>query len=76
MVMTYWLMVTGRFLSPSFGNMGESPIFGGCQHIGSRAHRRFLIDQATLNISNRWRKERGETELRMSELSGNDTATS
>ncbi|KAF5364150.1 hypothetical protein D9756_000551 [Leucocoprinus leucothites] len=34
----------------------------------------FLIDQATLNISNRWRKERGESELRLSELTGSDAA--
>ncbi|KXN86350.1 hypothetical protein AN958_10212 [Leucoagaricus sp. SymC.cos] len=36
----------------------------------------FLIDQTTLNISNRWRKERGEPELRLSELTGSDAAAS
>lgn len=25
---------------------------------------RFLVDQATLNVANRWRRERGEPELR------------
>jgi hypothetical protein len=34
---------------------------------------RYLIDQATLNISNRWRRERGEPEIRMSELVPQDT---
>jgi len=28
----------------------------------------FLIDQSTLNIANRWRRERGEPELRLDEL--------
>jgi len=28
----------------------------------------FLIDQSTLNIANRWRRERGESELRLDEL--------
>ncbi|TFK43351.1 hypothetical protein BDQ12DRAFT_674826 [Crucibulum laeve] len=28
----------------------------------------FLIDQPTLNISNRWRRERGELELRLSDI--------
>ncbi|KAF9452047.1 hypothetical protein P691DRAFT_805857 [Macrolepiota fuliginosa MF-IS2] len=36
----------------------------------------FLIDQATLSISNRWRKERGEPEVRLSELTGSDAAPS
>jgi hypothetical protein len=36
----------------------------------------FLIDQATLNVSNRWRRERGETELRLSDLAPADRATS
>jgi len=33
----------------------------------------YLVDQATLNISNRWRRERGESEIRMSELVPQDT---
>jgi len=32
----------------------------------------FLIDQSTLNITNRWRKERGEPELRLSDLCPTD----
>ncbi|KAF7776082.1 transcriptional regulator family: bZIP [Agaricus bisporus var. burnettii] len=34
----------------------------------------FLIDPATLIICNRWRKERGEPELRLSDITGNDAA--
>jgi hypothetical protein len=37
---------------------------------------RFLIDQPTLSVSNRWRRERGETELRLVELVPADAATS
>jgi len=36
----------------------------------------FLIDPATLNITNRWRKERGEPEFRLSELTGSDSVPS
>jgi len=36
----------------------------------------FLVDQSTLNISNRWRRERGENELRLAELAPADAATS
>ncbi|KAK1236671.1 hypothetical protein PQX77_000027 [Marasmius sp. AFHP31] len=32
----------------------------------------FLVDQATLSIMNRWRRERGEPEIRLSELTGNE----
>jgi len=35
----------------------------------------FLIEQPTLNISNRWRRERGETELRLAELTPADAAS-
>lgn len=28
----------------------------------------FLVDQATLNVSNRWRRERGEPELRPADI--------
>jgi hypothetical protein len=28
----------------------------------------FLVDQATLNACNRWRRERGETELRLADI--------
>jgi len=28
----------------------------------------FLVDQSTLNVCNRWRRERGEIELRLSDL--------
>lgn len=31
-------------------------------------HRRFLVDQATLAIANRWRRERGESELRLADF--------
>ncbi|KIK65446.1 hypothetical protein GYMLUDRAFT_219504 [Collybiopsis luxurians FD-317 M1] len=31
---------------------------------------RFLIEQSTLNIMNRWRRERGEPELRLSDIAG------
>jgi hypothetical protein len=33
---------------------------------------RFLIDAATLNIANRWRRERGEPEIRLSDISNGD----
>jgi hypothetical protein len=33
----------------------------------------FLIEQSSLNIMNRWRKERGEPELRLSDIAGADT---
>jgi len=33
---------------------------------------RFLIDKSTLNISNRWRRERGESELRLSDIGGSE----
>lgn len=36
----------------------------------------YLIDQPTLNISNRWRRERGETELRLAELAPADSINS
>jgi len=36
----------------------------------------FLVDQPTLNVSNRWRRERGETELHLAELTPADAATS
>ncbi|KAL0581981.1 hypothetical protein V5O48_000039 [Marasmius crinis-equi] len=32
----------------------------------------FLVDQTTLNIMNRWRRERGEPELRSSDLGGSE----
>ncbi|KAF9076368.1 hypothetical protein BDP27DRAFT_1313220 [Rhodocollybia butyracea] len=32
----------------------------------------FLVEQATLNIMNRWRRERGEPELRLSDIAGAD----
>lgn len=34
----------------------------------SRCSRRYIVDQETLQITNRWRKERGEKELSLSEL--------
>ena len=33
---------------------------------------RFLIDTPTLNIANRWRKERGEPEIRLSDIGSVD----
>jgi hypothetical protein len=33
---------------------------------------RFLIDAATLNIANRWRRERGEPEIRLSDIGSVD----
>jgi len=36
----------------------------------------FLIEQSTLNVSNRWRKERGEPELRLTELTSGDGSPS
>lgn len=38
-------------------------------HDGSPATR-FLVDPATLAVSNRWRRERGEPELRISDIAG------
>ena len=32
----------------------------------------FLIDAATLNIANRWRRERGEPEIRLSDIGSTD----
>jgi hypothetical protein len=36
---------------------------------------RFLIDKSTLNIANRWRRERGEPELRLSDIGGSEHAS-
>ncbi|KAK7049674.1 hypothetical protein VNI00_005705 [Paramarasmius palmivorus] len=36
----------------------------------------FLVEPATLSIMNRWRRERGEPELRLSDLTGSDTPSS
>jgi len=35
----------------------------------------YLIDQSTLNIANRWRKERGESEMKLSDIGAGDTPT-
>ncbi|KAK7470837.1 hypothetical protein VKT23_002254 [Stygiomarasmius scandens] len=32
----------------------------------------FLVEQSTLNIMNRWRRERGEPELRLSDITGSE----
>jgi len=34
-----------------------------------------LVDQNTLNVTNRWRRERGETELRLSDLGADHTTS-
>ena len=34
---------------------------------------RFLLDQGTLNICNRWRRDRGLSELRLSDLAPADS---
>jgi len=36
----------------------------------------FLVQQPTLNISNRWRRERGEAELRLVDIAPADATTS
>lgn len=35
---------------------------------------RFLVDHKTLEVTNKWRRERGEPELRPSELSAAETS--
>lgn len=35
----------------------------------------FLIDQPILNVSNKWRRERGEPELRLTDLAPADQTT-
>ncbi|KII95350.1 hypothetical protein PLICRDRAFT_170012 [Plicaturopsis crispa FD-325 SS-3] len=36
----------------------------------------FLVDQATLNITNRWRRERGDSELRLADIVPREQASS
>lgn len=41
-------------------------------HFNTNWHDRFLVEQATLNIMNRWRRERGEPDLRLADIASSE----
>ncbi|KAG5637055.1 hypothetical protein H0H81_005967 [Sphagnurus paluster] len=53
---------------------GDDVLAHGNWEIGEKFLRQygFLIDKATLSIANKWRRERGEPELRLTEIGSSE----
>jgi hypothetical protein len=58
---------TGSSLNGGCGNTG-APCELSDDHAVSSSHTSYLIDKTILNICNRWRHERGEPELTLSDI--------
>jgi len=72
MVMMSSPIQIGKLEKAGYENMGLWPFLNWQLVIDMSICLRFLVDTATLNIANRWRRERGESELLASEVNPTD----